>query len=110
MSRSLFFRILNRLCVFLFLFLCVIVLLFIYGNKKDFLDSTLIFLTEISKYVSVILVILSVTTITFAIISFLTSKLYKYLGYIPLLLMFLIIGVLVIVFSNSLLFFIMALN
>lgn len=100
-KKSIFFRIINRICIFLFLFLCVLCYLYISGNAKKFLDSTLNFILLGGSVVSIVLLVLSVFTFVLAIILFFLQKKYVYLMYLPFLFLYALVSFFMMFISQS---------
>ncbi len=104
MDKAIFFRVLNRINLFFFSNMLVLILLYIIGNQKNFMDSTQLFLLNSIIIFSIFLILVSFITLIAAVIYYIMNKQKIYLYHIPHLIIFFILSIIVLFFSRVMTF------
>ncbi|MCM1321208.1 MAG: hypothetical protein NC041_04540 [Bacteroides sp.] len=98
---NLLFRVLNRGVVFFLLYTCVFFVLYLTGNTRNFLDSTLLFLLESISVLSGVLFVCSIGMLCASVVFAVCEKNPLYLARISLPLFSSAFSAVLFVFSRS---------
>lgn len=99
------FKLTNRLILFFFLFSCIIFIFYTVGNWQDFLDKSQKLLLYITTVSSIFLLCFMVCGFILIIVYSFKQKTVYFLRFIPLYIIYAVIGILIILFGSAISFF-----